>query len=173
MKKQKYLLVLLLFFRMTPNETTINKFYTAFANADAEQMRECYHANVQFRDPAFGLLKGEEVSQMWKMLIERSKGNIKIDFSEVKANEHLGSAIWIAKYNFSKTNRKIENSISAKFHFQDGLIIKHTDDFDIWKWSKQALGLKGLLLGWTGFMQNKIQEQARMSLKMYCERTAI
>jgi len=158
---------------MTPNETTITKFYTAFANADAEQMCDCYHANVQFRDPAFGLLKGEEVSQMWKMPIERSKGNIKIDFSQVKANEHLGSAFWIAKYNFSKTNRKIENSISAKFHFQDGLIIKHTDDFDIWKWSKQAFGLKGLLLGWTGFMQNKIQEQARMALTKYCEKTAL
>jgi len=158
---------------MTPNETVIYKFYTAFANADVEQMCECYHPNVQFRDPAFGLLKGKEVCQMWKMLIERSKGNLKIDFSQVKANEHLGSAFWIAKYNFSKTNRKIENSISAKFHFQDGLIIKHTDDFDIWKWSKQAFGLKGLLLGWTGFMQNKIQKQAREALKKYCERTDI
>ena len=158
---------------MNPNETTITKFYTAFANADAEQMCECYHPNIQFSDPAFGLLKGEEVRQMWKMLIERSKGNLKVDFSQVKANEHLGSAFWIAKYNFSKTNRKIENSISAKFKFQDGLIIKHTDDFDIWKWSKQALGLIGFLLGWTGFMQNKIQKQARMALKMYCERKAI
>jgi hypothetical protein len=34
------------------------------------------------------------------------------------------------------------NIIQAHFHFQDGLIIKHTDDFDVWKWSKQALGIK-------------------------------
>jgi hypothetical protein len=27
--------------------------------------------------------------------------------------------------------------------------MKHTDDFDIWKWSKQALGIPGHLLGWT------------------------
>lgn len=154
---------------MTANENTIIKFYTAFTNADVAKMCECYHPNVQFRDPAFGLLKGNEVCQMWKMLIERSKGNLKIEFSEVEANEYLGSALWIASYRFSKTNRKVVNSIAAKFHFQDGLIIKHTDDFDIWKWSKQALGIKGLLLGWTGFMQKKIQEQARISLKMYCE----
>jgi ketosteroid isomerase-like protein len=154
---------------MTANENTIHKFYTAFANADAEQMCECYHPNVQFSDPAFGILKGKEVCQMWKMLIERSKGNIKIDFSQVKANEHLGSAFWIAKYNFSKTNREVVNTIASKFHFQEGLIIKHTDDFDIWKWSKQALGFKGFLLGWTGYMQKKIQEQARRSLKRYCE----
>jgi ketosteroid isomerase-like protein len=154
---------------MTANENTIHKFYTAFANADAKQMCECYHANVQFSDPAFGTLKGKEVCQMWKMLIERSKGNIQIDFSQVKANEHLGSAYWIAKYNFSKTNREVVNTIASKFHFKEGLIIKQTDDFDIWKWSKQALGIKGLLFGWTGFMQNKIQEQARMSLNVYCE----
>lgn len=120
-------------------------------------MCECYHPDIQFSNPAFGTLKGNEVCQMWKMLIERSYGNLKIDFSEIKANDHLGSAFWVTQYNFSKTNRKIVNTISSKFLFKDGLIIKHTDDFDIWKWSKQALGIKGLLLGWTGLMQKKIK----------------
>jgi ketosteroid isomerase-like protein len=155
---------------MTENEYTIIKFYTAFANGNAKEMWECYHPNVKFRDPAFGLLKGNEVRQMWEMLIKRSKGSLKIEYSDVEANKHMGSARWIASYRFSKTNRNVVNSIAAKFHFQDGLIIKHTDDFDIWKWSKQALGIKGLLMGWTGFMQKKIQEQARRSLKEYCER---
>ncbi len=152
---------------MTPNENTINKFYTAFANADVNQMCECYHPNVKFRDPAFGLLTGSDVCLMWKMLLERSNGNIKIDFSEIKADDYTGSAHWIATYNFTKTNRKVVNSIYAQFQFKDGLIIKHTDDFDIWKWAKQALGLKGLLLGWTGFMQKRIQQQALSSLKNY------
>jgi len=155
---------------MTSNEHTIHKFYTAFANANATEMCECYHPEVQFRDPAFGLLKGKEVCQMWKMLIERSKGNLKIEFSELKANEHLGSALWVASYNFSKTNRKVVNTIAAKFHFKDGLIIKHFDDFNLWKWTKQAFGIVGFLLGWTGFFQKKIQEQARISLKNYSER---
>jgi ketosteroid isomerase-like protein len=154
---------------MTANENTIQKFYTAFANGDANQMCECYHPNIQFRDPVFGLLKGNEVCKMWKMLIEKSKGDLKIDYFDIKADEHLGSVSWIATYHFSKTNRKVVNSIATKFHFQDGLILKHNDDFDIWKWTKQALGISGLLMGWTGFMQKKIQEQAQMSLKLYCE----
>jgi len=152
---------------MTPNENIIIKFYTAFANADASQMCEYYHSNIQFRDPAFGLLKGNDVCQMWKMLIERSKGDVKIEFSDIKATDHIGSARWIATYHFGKTNRKVVNVIQAHFLFQDGLIIKHTDDFDIWKWAKQAFGLKGFLLGWTGFMQKKIQEQALLTLKKY------
>lgn len=152
---------------MTSNENTIIKFYTAFSNGNADQMYECYHPDVQFEDPVFGLLKGDEVSKMWKMLIDKSKGNIRIDFAEIKADEYSGSAHWIATYNFSKTNRKVINSIHAQFQFQNGLIIKHTDNFDLWKWSKQALGYKGLLFGWTGFMQKKIQKEALSALKNY------
>lgn len=152
---------------MNQNEQTIHKFYTAFANADSKAMCECYHPKIKFMDPAFGLLKENDVFQMWKMLIEKSKGTIKIEFSNINADEYMGSVNWIATYNFSKTNRKVVNKIDAQFQFKDGLIIKHTDNFDIWKWSKQALGLKGLLLGWTGFMQRKIEKQALLSLKNY------
>ncbi len=152
---------------MTTNEDTIFKFYTAFSNGDAAQMCERYHVNIKFSDPVFGLLKGKDVCKMWKMLLEKSKGNIKIDFSEIKADDYKGSARWVATYNFSKTNRKVVNSIYAQFQFKEGLIIKHTDDFDIWKWSKQAFGLKGILLGWTGFMQKRIQKQALSSLNKY------
>ena len=42
---------------MHPNEQLIHKFYTAFQNGDALTMKECYHPDIQFRDPAFGLLK--------------------------------------------------------------------------------------------------------------------
>jgi len=123
---------------MNQNEQLIHKFYNAFANADAQTMCECYHPKIQFQDPAFGILKGNDACQMWKMLIEKSKGNIKIEFSDIKADDYLGTAKWIATYNFSKTNRKVVNVIQAQFLFQDNLIIRHTDNFDIWKWSKQA-----------------------------------
>ena len=152
---------------MNPNENLIVKFYTAFANVDAKTMSECYHPKVHFVDPVFGLLKEEQVSKMWEMLLLKSKGDIKIEFSNVKADEFSGSSRWIATYNFSKTNRKVVNKISAEFLFQDGLIIKHTDNFDVWKWSKQAFGFTGYLLGWTGFFQNKIKEQALLSLKKF------
>ena len=152
---------------MNPNENLIAKFYTAIANADAKTMSECYHPKVHFIDPAFGLLKGEQVFKMWEMLILKSKGDIKIEFSNIKADEISGSARWVATYNFSKTNRKVINRISSEFIFQDGLIIKHIDNFDVWKWSKQAFGITGYLLGWTGFFQNKIKEQALLSLKKF------
>ena len=154
---------------MNANEKILIKFYTAFANADAKSMCTCYHHDIKFRDPAFGLLKGNDVCDMWKMLIKNNKVEIKIEFDEVKATEYLGSAKWVATYNFSKTNRKVVNLIKSEFQFKDGLIIKHTDNFDIWKWTKQAFGSTGYLFGWTGYFQKKIQERALLSLKKYKE----
>jgi hypothetical protein len=32
------------------------------------------------------------------------------------------------------------------FNFKNGLIIKHVDEFDLYKWSKQAFGVTGFYL---------------------------
>jgi ketosteroid isomerase-like protein len=143
------------------NTDLITRFYQSFANADAEGMVACYDDEIQFQDPAFGLLKGDDAKKMWRMLMKRSKGEIKITFSNVQANEKTGSANWRAEYVFAQTGRKVINIISAQFEFRDGKIIRHTDTFNMWKWSRQALGFSGLLLGWTGFMQKKIQQRTK------------
>jgi hypothetical protein len=151
---------------MNENEKIITKFYDALA---AGNTSKCLNATttVKFRDPIFGSLNANEVSKMWEMLIIRSSGNLKNKAFRCKINEYNGTALWIASYNFSKNKKPVVNRISAQFYFQDGLIIRHTDDFDIWKWSKQALGLTGYLFGWTGFMQNKIHTNAILSLRKY------
>src|ERR1700761_6156097 len=115
------------------NTALITHFYRSFAGADAEAMVSCYHNDIQFQDPAFGVLKKEDAKNMWRMLIERSRGDICITFSNVTANEKTGSANWVAEYVFSQTGRKVINVISAEFEFADGKIIKHTDSFDIYK----------------------------------------
>ena len=152
------------------NEQIIQKFYESFAGNNADAMISCYADDIEFSDPAFGLLKGEDAKNMWKMLVERAKGNIKIEFKNVVADDKKGSADWTADYLFSKTGRKVFNEIHADFEFQDGKIIKHTDNFDLWKWSKQALGISGVLLGWSSFLKNKIQKNARESLAEYSEK---
>ena len=73
------------------NAELISHFYTSFAKGDAEGMVSCYDDAIQFKDPAFGALKGEGAKNMWRMLIGRNKGNIHITFSNVTANEKTGS----------------------------------------------------------------------------------
>lgn len=152
---------------MTPNEQTITDFYTALESNNDKVICKYYHRDIVFRDPVFGRLIGSDVCQMWKMLMYRNNGNLKVELLEVKANNYNGKAIWKASYHFGKNNNKVENIIQSEFRFKDGLIIKHTDDFDIWKWSKQALGIPGVLLGWTGYMHKKIQEKALLALKKF------
>jgi hypothetical protein len=73
----------------------------------------------------------------------------------------------VARYLFSQTGRTVVNRIEARFVFRDGLIAEHHDTFDLWRWSRQALGFKGVLLGWTPFVQRAIRAQARKGLDAY------
>lgn len=148
----------------------IHKFYTAFANHDAETMITCYHPEAIFNDEAFVNLKGKEPGLMWKMLIERGGGNTKITFSNVQASNEKGSADWGAEYTFSVTGRKVINHIHAEFEFKDGLIYRHTDSFNLHKWAAQAFGLKGRLLGGFGFFRKKVQQTARLGLDKYIQK---
>jgi len=157
---------------MNTNEQIIEEFYAAFAAQNAETMASCYHPDIVFEDPAFGKLEGKDASDMWYMLIERAKGNLKVEFSDIKADAQKGTAQWTAIYLFTKTNRKVINKIKASFEFKDGLIIKHTDSFDFWNWAKQALGITGLLLGWSSFLHKKVQHQALESLRKYQQKNS-
>src|SRR5687768_13361423 len=109
---------------MNPNQQTIETFYSAFASHDPEGMVSCYHPDAVFRDPVFGLLRGQEIADMWHMLISRSNGNLHIEFYDIEANDQSGSAKWIARYEFRSTGRPVVNNITATFEFRDGLIIR-------------------------------------------------
>lgn len=151
---------------MHTNEALIKQFYTAFQKRDAAGMAACYHPNIQFSDPVFPDLQGAEASKMWRMLIERGK-DLRLEFSHVNANDTTGSAHWDAYYTFGRTGNKVHNSIDASFSFQDGKIIEHRDTFNFWRWSRQALGINGLLLGWTPFLQKKVQATSAETLAKY------
>jgi ketosteroid isomerase-like protein len=148
---------------MNDNEKLINHFYNSFSQRDYKAMQECYADNATFSDEAFQNLNSAQVRAMWEMLIKRGK-DLQIRFQNVTANEKSGSCEWIANYTFSQTGRKVENHIKANFEFENGKIIKHLDQFDFYKWSSQALGLPGKLLGWTSFLKNKVRATAMKSL---------
>ena len=149
-------------------EELIEQFYRAFGACDADTMAECYHANVQFSDPAFGQLSASEARAMWQMLCKSQKGQgLKVEVSQIQLGTNSATAHWQAQYAFSRTGRKVHNRIVAKFQFKDGLIIGHHDAFDLHQWARQALGFKGWLLGGTSFFQRKLQQQTRSMLRKY------
>jgi ketosteroid isomerase-like protein len=148
---------------MTSNKDIITNFYTAFQNKDYKTMQDCYADNATFSDAVFENLNAAEVKAMWQMLITRST-DLQIELKNVEAHERTGSAQWIATYTFSASGNKVINKIKAAFVFEYGKIKEHKDNFDFYKWAKQAFGFKGLLLGWTSFFHTKVKQQARNKL---------
>lgn len=149
-------------------KSIIQQFYDAFSNLDAEGMAACYHDDVVFEDPAFGMLKGDRVKNMWRMLLtNQTKITFKVTSSGVCMDENTGLAHWEALYVFPKTNRNVHNKVNAEFKFKDGKIIAHKDSFSLYGWSKQALGLSGYFVGWTGFYKTKFQSQANSLLDKF------
>jgi len=152
-----------------PHAELIERFYAAFQRRDAAAMGECYHPDAQFSDPVFPELRGSEVRAMWAMLCARAK-DLVITVDGVTADDEGGRARWEARYSFKLTGRPVWNRIEAEFAFADGRIIRHVDRFDFWRWSRMALGVKGLLLGWSSLLRNEVRRQSQQALNNYRDR---
>lgn len=151
---------------MRTNTQLITDFYTAFQNKNYGVMQTCYANSATFTDSVFCGLNAIQVCAMWEMLL-KSSSDLRIEFKNIRVDEKTGSAEWTAYYTFSKTGNKVVNKIKADFEFSEGKIVKHTDVFDFYTWARQALGLPGILLGWTPFMKNKIRKTAMENLERF------
>jgi ketosteroid isomerase-like protein len=141
-------------------------FYSRFQARDGAGMAALYAKQARFSDPAFTDLDGEGAGAMWTMLTTRGK-DLTLTFEILEATESTATVNWIATYTFSPTGRKVVNDIIAKLEVSDGKILRHTDSFDFYSWAKQALGLIGLLLGWTDFIKGKVKANAAKSLQAW------
>jgi SnoaL-like domain len=161
---------------MHPNEQTLQRFYSAFAQLDGATMAQCYAPDAVFEDEVFSLRGAKQVGGMWQMLCEATKAKgadvWKLEFKDVKADSQQGQAHWEAYYRFSATGRMVHNIIDARMTFNpQGQIATHRDRFDFWRWSRQALGTPGVLLGWTPILRNKVRGQAAANLQKFLERS--
>lgn len=155
-----------------PNAVLVQRFYQAFAEKNYRVMQGLYHPQAMFSDPAFPNLTSSQVKAMWEMLI-KSSTDLRIEVTDVVAEENKGSCQWQAWYTFSKTGRKVHNIIQASFEFKDGLIYRHTDSFDFWRWSRMALGFSGVMLGWTPFLRSKVSAMAMQRLDKFMTKETV
>ena len=157
---------------MHPNEQTLHRFYGAFAALDPDTMAGCYAPGVGFRDEVFTLNGRDAVMGMWRMLCEavqaEDRADWRLEFSAITADAGTGQAHWDATYRFSTTGRMVQNRIDARVRFDaHGKIVQHHDSFDFWRWSRQALGPPGLLLGWSPWLRKQVRGKAAASLRKY------
>ena len=144
----------------------ISRFYQAFAARDHETMARCYTPDARFSDPVFTDLRGTQVAAMWRMLCQRAT-DLRIVYRVVSADGDSGAAHWEAWYTYSATGRPVHNVVEATFTFRDGLIATHRDHFELYRWTRQALGLTGVLLGWTPVLQSAVRRKAAVALARF------
>jgi ketosteroid isomerase-like protein len=155
---------------MADNKAVIERFYSAFQKLDHKTMNDCYSDDIIFSDPVFLTLKSDEVKSMWEMLCKNAK-DFSLAFSDIELiDEEYATCKWIANYTFSKTGNKVTNNIKAFMRLKNGKIIEHSDAFRLSTWISQALGWKGVLLGWTGFMKKAVQNNARRNLMNFMQK---
>ena len=150
---------------MHPNENLLERFYTSFGKRDFADMNSCYAPDAEFSDPVFAL-RGKRVGAMWHMLCESGK-DLRITFRDLRADDTSGSVHWEAYYTFSMTGRSVHNVVEGTFVFRDGKILRHSDRFDFWKWSRMALGFSGVLLGWSSLLRRQVQKRADANLQRF------
>jgi ketosteroid isomerase-like protein len=148
------------------NVAVIERFYGAFAEKDGDAMAGCYAPDVRFSDPVFPDLRGGDAGAMWQMLTGAG-GDLRIELLEHDADETAGTAHWRAHYTFTETGRPVVNDIHATFRFADGRIAEHRDRFSFHRWSRQALGPTGLLLGWTPLLRAAVRRRAGARLEKF------
>lgn len=144
-------------------------FYDAFSRHDAEGMVRLYHPQATFHDAVFGTLTAAQTAAMWRMLLGRSAdmsvSSVLLGTEGQTSDTQTARVRWDAHYQFSSTGRPVHNVVYARLTVQDGLIVRHTDRFNFWVWSRQALGLPGLLLGWTPVLHRRVSETALAGLR--------
>ncbi len=151
------------------NAALVRRFYEAFARGDATGMNACYAPDVVFSDPVFGELHGDRARAMWMMLCGGMR-DFSLTYEILDASGDIVRGRAVANYLYSATGRHVRNEITGTFSCENGAIVRQDDVFDLWKWSSQALGPAGLLLGWTPFMKRKIHTMATGRLESFINR---
>jgi hypothetical protein len=159
----------------TAAQAAVARFYAAFARLEPVAMAALYAEGVRFRDEAFALDGRAATMAMWTMLCEGVRGQgaagmqaWKLEASAIRtdaADPRVVHAHWDVNYRFGATGRLVLNRIDARFVFDDqGRVVEHVDRFDFWRWSRQALGAPGVLLGWSPWLKAQVAARAAAQL---------
>lgn len=123
-----------------------------------------------FSDPAFPSLDAAHAKGMFAMFVTNKDTNkMQVEYKDVKkgANDLTYTATYTVQYLFA--GRPVLNTIKTTLTISPttNLLASQVDEFPFWAWSRQALGLPGLFLGWSGYLQNQVQTNAGAKLEKF------
>ncbi len=149
------------------NSNVIEQFYTAFSHLNYQQMAGLLSENIIFHDPMFGLLEGEPVFDLWQMRCERLK-QFSFSFNGIEElDAEYATCHWSTSFFHRPAGKVVTQHGKSYMRIIDEKIVEHSDGYKLSDWLNAAYGLKGRLLGWTGFMKRKEQNFYRNMLNNF------
>ncbi|KIM24981.1 hypothetical protein M408DRAFT_331453 [Serendipita vermifera MAFF 305830] len=146
----------------------VERYLAAYKAGDLQAMEACMDPEFTFSDPAFPHLDTKHAKGMFAMFINnRDTNKMEVEYTDIKkgTNDLTYTATYTVKYLFA--GRPVTNVIRPTFTISPttNLLLTQVDDFPFYPWARQALGLPGLLLGWSGYLQGKVQQTAGSRLE--------
>jgi hypothetical protein len=148
------------------------RFYEAFMVRDHYTMGILYANHATFSDPVFPRLTAQGARLMWQMLLSEAE-DFEVNVNILEDTADLARVDWTARYTFTPTKRVVVNRVHSRMVLAAGKIVQHVDTFSFWRWSGQALGWKGWLLGGTPLVRDKVRSKAARSLKEFAQFVAL
>ena len=148
------------------------RFYDAFMVRDHYTMGLLYANHATFRDPVFPRLTAQGARLMWQMLLSEAE-DLEVNADILEDGPARARVNWTARYTFTPTKRVVVNRVRTEMTIAAGKIVQQVDEFNFWRWSGQALGWKGWLLGATPVVRDKVQRQAAKSLTEFAQFVAL
>ncbi len=155
---------------VTPNllhlSPIVTQFFEAFAKHDWRSIARCYHDKASYSDPLFPDLRGERIVYMWYQMLgtagakqTHSMNDLNLEYRILFGDERKAQVEWTANYVYAGRYVRIEGLTTLAIW--DDKIVRHVNEYNFWRWIRQAKGLTGLVFGGLPAYQRNVQRSAQ------------
>lgn len=140
------------------NKDVVEGFFNALSRLDYTGMNSLYAPHIIYSDPLFGILEGSDVMDRWTMTCKNAKDATLHFYNITELDHEYLTCEWDIKYYSGSQATTINQHVKSYMRVANGKIIEHSDAYKLSQWIGKAFGLKGKLLGWTGYFQRKVKQ---------------
>jgi ketosteroid isomerase-like protein len=148
------------------NWTLVEQHYKAIQAKDADAILAVYAADCRIDHPLIGRMSKDEFSKAVQAFI-RQTPDYELEFQISHAGAQRVDAEWALTHVFHLTGRTIRLAGATTYFLSANRITRHIDQFDRRAWSRQAMGMTGLVLsfvpGWRSFVERELRRALGIS----------
>jgi hypothetical protein len=148
------------------NWTLVEQLFKAFQSKDTDAIFATYAADCQFDHPLIGRLSKNEFSMAIRAFM-RATPDYELAFQINHTDAKRVDVEWTITHIFHLTAKVIKQHGTTTCFLSNNRIVQQIDKFDRRAWSRQAMGMTGLVLsfvpGWRSFIERELRRALGIS----------